>query len=204
MERRIVSASILVAIVAVVVQTVVHVANAAFWDLEALNADEEHNAFAWASSMSTFAAGFFIFLPVAAAPVLGRLSLALSAAITFFSFDDALSVHERLSERSVDLLDAQVSLERIVWPVVYLPALAFVFVMLWRMGNSTAIRVGLGLLAAAILAELSSALYVDDGDVGSWPDVLEVTLEEGAELAGWILVAGALAARAYALADRRT
>jgi hypothetical protein len=37
----------------------------------------------------------------------------------------------------------------------------------------------------------------------TWAETLEVAFEEGAELAGWILLAGALAARAYLLAGRR-
>lgn len=209
MERRIVSTACWIAVAAVILQSATQLTNFAIEaDVDALNADEEHNAFAWASSVSTFAAAFFLFVPAVAAGTLDRLTVALSASIAFLSLDDALSLHERLAERSVDVLDLEFSLQRVVWPVVYLPLLALVFVILLRMAHQhsgwtgTALKAGLLLLAAAILAELTSALYVDDGE-DSWPNTLEVTLEEGLELAGWILIAGALAARAYLLAGRR-
>jgi hypothetical protein len=208
-ERRIVSTAFLIAAAAAILQSVGHLTNFAFdADIEALNADGEQNVVSWASSMSTFAAGFFLFLPAVAAGALDRVTLALVGAITFFSLDDALSIHERLAERSIDVLDAEVSLQRIVWPIVYLPSLVFVFVMLWRMAQAnsgpmgTAIKVGLMLLVAAVVAEVTSALYLGEGDEEAWANVVEVTLEEGAELAGWILIAGALAARAYVLAER--
>jgi hypothetical protein len=209
-ERRIVSTACWIAVAAAILQSVGHLTNFAFFDgdIEALNADGEQNVFSWASSMSTFAAGFFLFLPAVAAGALDRVTLGLVGAITFFSLDDALSIHERLAERSIEVLDAEVSLQRIAWPIVYLPLLVFVFVMLWRMAQAksgpmaTALKVGLMLLVAAVVAEVTSALYLGEGEEGTWPDVVEVTVEEGAELAGWILIAGALAARAYVLAGR--
>jgi hypothetical protein len=207
--RRIVSIVYWVAVVGVLVQSAAHVADFAFFDgdVKALNADEEENPFAWASTVSTFAAGFFLLLPAVAADALTRMTVVLVSAIMFFSLDDAIALHERLADRSVEIVDVEITVERIAWPILYLPALVLVFVMLWRMARgspppiATPIKVGLGLLAAAIFAEVSSAFYIGDADVGRWPDVLEVTFEEGAELAGWILIAGALAARAYRLAE---
>jgi hypothetical protein len=197
-----------VALAAVVLQSVGEVANFALdADIDALDADEELNVFAWASSMSTFAAAFFLFVPAVVVPTLDRVRLLVAGALAFFSLDDALSFHERLAERSVQLLDSEVSLERVVWPVVYLPLLAFVFVILFRMARrhpnliGTALLVGLGLLALAVVGEVTSALYVEDEE--TWGSTIEVAVEEGAELAGWILIAGALAARLYADARAR-
>ncbi len=203
--QRVVPLAAWIAVAAVALQTFAHLGTVAFdADAAALNADEEHNAFAWASSMATFAAGFFLFVPAAAAGALDRVTLALVGALLFFSLDDAISFHERLAEKSIAVLGADVSLQRIAWPLVYLPALAFVFIMLWRMAErSTAIKVGLGLLAAALVAEVTSALYVSEGDDESWAAAFEVVVEEGAELGGWVLVAGALATRAFELAGRR-
>ena len=209
-ERKIVSTAWWVAFAAVAVQTALHLANFAFFDgdIDGLNADEEYNAFAWASSMSTFAAAFFLFVPAVAAAALDWMTAALAAVITFFSIDDAIGIHERLAERSVELLNVQVSLERVTWPLVFLPALAFAFVMLLRMAQASsrrisfAIKSGLALLAAAVLAEVTSAAYLGNGDV-TWTETLEVAFEEGAELAGWILIAGALAAGAYLAAVPR-
>lgn len=210
-QRRIVSTACWVAVVAVIVQSAAHLGNFAFdADVEALNADEEHNAFAWASAVSTFAAAFFLFVPAVAAGALDRITAALSGAIAFLSLDDALSLHERFAERSVEVLELEFSLQRVVWPVVYLPLLAFVFLILLRIARASArsvaaaLQVGLLLLAAAIVAEITSALYIGEGDEGTWPNALEVTFEEGAELAGWILIAAALAARADLLRGSRT
>ena len=51
---------------------------------------------------------------------------------------------------------------------------------------------GLALLAAAVVLEVCSAALIRAGfDRGSVLYELEVVLEEGAELAGWILIAGA-------------
>ena len=206
--RTIVSTAAWIALAAVLVQSVAELANFGFdFELDALNADEEFNAFAWASSMATFAAAFFLFVPAVAAGTFDGITMLASGSIAFLSLDDAIGLHERLAERSIEILDAQVSLQRVVWPLFYLPLLVFVLVILWRMAKgsdpaSVALKVGLVLLAAAIGAELTSALYVDEG-VDSWPAALEVAFEEGAELAGWILIAGALAGRAYLNAERR-
>jgi hypothetical protein len=206
--RTIVWTAVGVALAAVVLQSVGEVANFALdADIDALDADEELNVFAWASSMSTFAAAFFLFVPAVVVPTLDRVPLVAAGALAFFSLDDAVSFHERLAERSVQLLDSEVSLERVVWPVVYLPLLAFVFVILFRMARrhsnviGTALLVGLGLLALAVVGEVTSALYVEDDE--TWGSTIEVAVEEGAELAGWILIAGALAARLYADARAR-
>lgn len=207
--RAIISTAAWIALVAVVVQSVAELANFGFsFDRAALNADEEYNAFAWASSMSTFAAAFFLFVPAAAAGALNRITLLLAAAIAFLSLDDAVGLHERVAERSVEILDVEVPLQRVFWPLIYFPLLVFVFVILLRMARevappfSTALGGGLALLALAIVAELSSALYIGD-DEHTWANAVEVAVEEGAELAGWVLIAGAFAALAYLGAERR-
>lgn len=203
-----VSATWWIAVGAVVVQTSLHIANFAFWKVDGLDADQEYNAFAWASTMTTFAAAFFLFVPAVAAGALDRATAALAAVIAFFSIDDAVGIHERLAERSVEVLNVEVSLERVTWPLFFLPALVFVFVMLLRMARkspdriSFAVKCGLLLLAAAVFAEVTSAAYLSEGKV-TWTETLEVAFEEGAELAGWILIAGALAVRAYLLAGRQ-
>jgi hypothetical protein len=206
-ERRLVSTTWAVAVTAVAIQTGVHIANFAFWKLDGLDADQEYNAFSWASTMTTFAAAFFLFIP-AAAIALDRMTTAVTAVIAFFSIDDAVGIHERLAERSVEVLNVELSLERVIWPLAFLPALVFVFVMLLRMARTSpdrisfAITSGLLLLGAAVFAEITSAAYLADDRV-TWTETLEIAFEEGAELAGWILLAGALAARAYLLAGRR-
>ncbi len=88
-----------------------------------------------------------------------------------------------------------------MWIVLYLPLLVLAFAVLAALARDTDARtrrfihVGLGLLVFAVAAESSSALTHSWGyEDGSTYDTFEVAVEEGAELAGWILVAAALAA----------
>lgn len=57
------------------------------------------------------------------------------------------------------------------------------------------------LLAGAVAAEgFMTIWFAAGGERGSWPHVVKVTVEEGAELAGWIgISSGLLAATAVTL-----
>jgi hypothetical protein len=62
---------------------------------------------------------------------------------------------------------------------------------------STVPMAGAGLLGAAVVLEVVSYALVRLGyGFRDWPFVIEILVEEGAELAGWILCAGALTAAA--------
>ena len=94
---------------------------------------------------------------------------------------------------------------RLFWPVLFFPLLAFSFLTLLRLARSapprarSAIQLALGLLVVALIVEVAWAGYVlSDGDPLSWPNTLEVGFEEGAELAAWFLIVGALASIAVA------
>jgi hypothetical protein len=173
-----------------------------------LHADMERNAWAWAGSVTIFAAALAAFLPAVAEAVVDLSGLVLALILAFFSLDEAISLHEKIAERSVDLLGTRVSFERVVWPLVFLPLLGTAFLLLVRIARAApgpvrlAIVGGLGLLAAAVFAEVTSGVYLEAGSENTWKDAFEVVIEEGAELAGWILIGGALTARAYVLARR--
>ena len=83
--------------------------------------------------------------------------------------------------------------------MLYLPLLAFVVVSLWRLAANASERIrralllGLALLAAAVAAEVLSAVWWSE-DSRPLVDDLEIAFEEGAELAGWILIATAVLA----------
>lgn len=196
------------AVAAVAVQAATHVADVAFWDGDvfALHADVEGNAFAWLGSAVTFAAALMAFLAAIAVRVVDRVGIALAAIVAFFSLDEGIALHERIGESSVEALGLDLSLRRAAWPLVYVPLLVVAFVLLWRIAQrgsppvARAIRIGLGLLVLAVVAEVTSTLYLPDGSENTWKDAIEVVIEEGAELGGWMLVATGLAARAYLLA----
>jgi hypothetical protein len=205
---RIVRTAAVLAAAAAFALALIHLLNVALRDGEVLqlHADMERNAWAWAGSVTIFGAALAAFLPTVTEAAVDLSGLALAVIFAFFSLDEAISLHERIAERSVDLVGARVSFERVIWPLVFLPLLAATFLLLLRLAKSApkSVRVGLvgglGLLGAAVFMEVTSGAYLEAGSENTWKDAIEVALEEGAELAGWILIAGALTARAYLLA----
>lgn len=124
--------------------------------------------------------------------------------MSFLSLDDAIFIHERIAE-----LDTTFGLGssggRVVWPVVYLPLLGGLLIALLVVAGAVPsrgggiLRAGAGLLVAAVALEVSSYALVRLGyGFRDWPFAVEIALEEGAELAGWILISGALTASAAA------
>lgn len=202
---RIVFAGFAIASLAFVAQSAAHFAYVFLFDARVgqLNLDAENNAFAWASSVTTFVAAL---LAVAVAYLWHRVWLLLVAAVlAVFSLDDAVQLHEELGEWANGKLGLPDELARVIWPALFFPLLAFVFVALWRLANRAAkpvrvtIRLALGLLVLAIVAEASAAAwYGTGGEAETFVGALEIAIEESAELAGWILVATGLAATAFA------
>lgn len=186
-----------IAAAAVALQSVADLVGYAFFDrADQLNADAEPNLWSWASATATACAAFALLLLALTRPGRRTVLVFLAAATGFFSLDDALQVHERL-RGVVGWEDPQ----RALWPAVYLPLLAAVFLLLWRVAGEAAprigltIRLGLGFLVAAVACELISAVMVQvELGPGTLAYELEVIVEEGLELAGWILIASALAA----------
>jgi hypothetical protein len=195
------SVGLALAIAGVVVQTTAHLTQAfAFPSLDELSADRDsNNPFAWASSVTIFSAALTTF-------VLYGLSrrwtlLLLAVALMFFSVDDIVGVHEKLALRSESALNLVEYSRRAVWVVLFMPLLAYVTIVLVSIARRADPRtrrfiyVGLGLLIFGVGVEASSAVTHHWGyEGGSTYDVYEVAVEEGSELAGWILVASALTA----------
>jgi hypothetical protein len=198
--ERLVSTGYALALLAVGIQSVAHVANGAFFDddIQAFNADDDASVFAWASSAVTFVAGFLVFLLWLLLSGHGRLLL-VAAVLAFFSLDDMTRIHERVGTavRS-DVFGLPDESSRLLWPALFFPLLAVAFGVLWGLARDapgragSTVRIGLLLLAAGVAAEVVTApLYIFDEATG-WPGRTEVVVEEGAELAGWILVATGL------------
>ena len=100
---------------------------------------------------------------------------------------------------------------RVVWPIVYLPVLVAAFVLLWTLSQvvprraDRLLRLGLVLLVGAIVVEIATAAIIEAGyERDSLLYNLEVALEEGLELSGWMLVATALFATSIAWAAGRS
>ncbi len=202
---------IVFAVLGVAVQSLSHLGNELVFDgdIGALSADRDGNTFAWASAVATFTAGFVLFLLALSEPFRAGRLLAGAAVLAFLSLDDVVGVHERLGTAvRDDVFGLPTGWGRLTWPVLLLPLLALTFVVLWQVSQEAAaragrfLRIGLGLLALAVLVEVATApLYIGDRDDG-WPGDIEVVLEEAAELAGWILIAAGLSAIAVTRLQR--
>jgi hypothetical protein len=120
--------------------------------------------------------------------------LALAGLLAFITVDDAIGLHDRIG---VD------------WPLVLFPLLACTFVLLWSALDerraSAYIRVGLLLLTMSVLLGQAAepVLTAFGWGVGSWPYEIKIVIKQGAELAGWIVIAGALVMAAAAPSMRR-
>lgn len=188
------------AIVAVTIQTAAHFVYAYVWPSLLLNADNDWATFAWVSSVVTFSGALAASVLAAVGPERGP-KLALAAILALFSFDEGVRLHERLAAH-VDSLIPWEEAGRAAGMLVLLPLMAVAFVVLWRLSGGEAgrvrgqIRLGLGLLVTATLLEAVVSTLIRHG---GWrgtdlPMVLEVVIEEGAELGGWILIVTGVAA----------
>lgn len=197
------------AVAAFVLQSAVHVTNVLLdrrFDL--LDADTDHGVFAWASAAATAAAAVLAF--VLASRLRRRDYVLLGVALAVFALDDLLAVHERIGELDDTLgLPERIQLQRLVWIIVLLPLLAAAAILLWRIAAEApprageVVRAGLALLVLAVAAEaVTPVLFNFDWGQDSIPYESEVVFEEGAELAGWILVVTGLAAFTAAAVQR--
>jgi len=191
------------ALAGVSAQTALHLINRAWWRSEQLNADVDGNL------LTLFASGALLVGAAAAlllAAVGGRRFqfLLLAAVLALFAVDEVVALHERVSLRATAVLGVDNHFARALWPALYLPLLAFTFVTLWQVARAATrvrfpILVGLALLVAAVGVEMIwSSWHLSGGEIGDWPDTVEVALEEGLELGGWILIGFGLLAAALA------
>jgi hypothetical protein len=165
-----------------------------------LNVEAENSSFSWASSVATFAAGFAALL-TALGGHRPRRYLALGGILAWFSFDDSVQVHERLGEwATTNVFAARDDYAHALWLVVFFPLLGAAFLLLWQVSRELpsrgrfVLRLGLVGLVVGIAAEAATAaLYTVVGKgAESVLGALEIAVEEGSELAGWILIATAL------------
>jgi hypothetical protein len=165
---------------------------------------EEGGLMTWASSCATFAVAALALLLSVVDPEQRIRGAAVAAGAAFVSFDDAAFIHERISFRLADELEISSSYVQLIWPVLYLPLLVVLAALLMRLARATReahrfVVLGLTLLGAAVVLEVVWHAIVRAGyEEGSAPWVLEVVIEESAELVGWILIATGAALRLVA------
>jgi hypothetical protein len=202
MPDRILRVGLVIAVVGTLVQGLSELVDYFAFDLDVwnLNADADNNAFAWASSVAQFAAAFCCSLLLIAGWWSFRRLLALTLILAFFSLDDIARFHEDLAfEFRQDVLGVQLAYGRVIWPILFFPLLAAAFILLWRFADQATaraagfIRLSLVMLVLAVFAEMGSTALGSDSE-DTLPYVLEVVVEEGLELAAWVLIAAAAAA----------
>ncbi len=149
------------------------------------------------TAVEAAAAAFAGVLAVLPRPVRWRM-LALAALLAFLSADDILALHDRLS---IEQLGPIPHASRLVWPLVFGPILVLTGFLLVLAVRRAAVAVrqtvyaGLVSLVAAVVLEAATPILFALGfGHGSAPYELEVVVEEGLELAGFVRVATGLAA----------
>jgi hypothetical protein len=191
--------TLLVSAVAFVLLAVTHLVDilALAGRFRAFDADEDGGVWTWAS-VATQAAGAALLAMMAMSSARRRGYALCSLAVAFLSLDDALLIHERLMLGG--RFDFFPHAGRTIFPLLYLPLLVAVSVGLWRIAEAqdwgwtrVLVRGGLVALAVAIGLEAGSpllfALGQGDNSVGY---ELEVAIEEGLEMMGWLWVTGGL------------
>jgi|tagenome__1003787_1003787.scaffolds.fasta_scaffold20445034_1 hypothetical protein len=196
--RRIVAATLVASISLVLLLAVLHLLNALPGDHhhEWLDADNDRSVWSWASVASEAAAA--VLLGLLAATSIRPAALAFCAGVVMFlSLDDFIRVHEALGSTYSPFPHAARSL----WPVFYLPLLGVLLVLLWRVAQGfgpverALLRTGLLALVVAVGLESATPLLFAVGQGhGTAGYEVEVAVEEGLELGGWIWIAGGLAA----------
>lgn len=206
---RLLDATIVVTLAATAVQSVTYafsvvaLGNATLFDI-----DQDSGVFTWASATATAFAGVALVVLAYLQKSHRRMLAVLGAVCLYLSLDDAAALHERVGQdvRNDVLHTSLASLNGIIWPILFFPLLAFAFLaFMWLAARACTSRerrfiiVGLGLLVLAIGAEAIHGPIGAMRDIGDFRYYAEVTVEEGLELAGWIVLAGA----AFSLLLRR-
>jgi hypothetical protein len=179
---------------------VTHLANAMFFDTVVLDANGEGTVWTWLSVVAAAGVAGGAALRAVWVRAERRVFIALAVSAAFLSMDDLTVLHERVSGRVYARLGLSDSWDSVVWPVIYLPVLtATVLLGLVVARGSLArtrrfIHAGLALLALSVLLEVVSAPW--SGREENTVHTVEGALEEAAELAGWMLLAAAVLARA--------
>ncbi|MGH2952429.1 MAG: hypothetical protein ACRDK9_00205 [Solirubrobacterales bacterium] len=161
-------------------------------DVFGLNAALEISFNNWLTVVATFAAALVAALHALIIPARRAWFWILAATLTFLSMDDLVRLHERIGDRiGIDNIEV----------AVFAPAYVFVFLTVWVLSREAApraaqvMRLGLALLAVAVAVDLGTALTPDPGagEAASLAPV-RVAVEEGLEVAGWIMVGGGMVA----------
>lgn len=150
--------------------------------------------------MATLAAGLAALLYTRSSPHPGR-AWVLGALLVYFALDDWVEIHENLGEDVSDALGFPGYVGPRLWVALYLPLIGAVVALLWLVAEEVggrarqSIVAGMGLLAAGYALEAFGIVTKRLEERGvELPHAVRAGLEEGTELAGWIVLAGGVTA----------
>lgn len=156
-----------------------------------LNPELEGNLLTWVAVVASFAGALAAALHALILPVRRRWFFVLAATLGFFSLDDGIRLHERVGD-NIGLFDN-------VETLIFAPLYAVAFLIIWAYAREVftragiLLRLGLMLLLAAVVVDLGSALTSNLEEQGTaWPRAIQLAVEEGLEVSGWILVSATL------------
>jgi hypothetical protein len=209
-----------VTIVVVVLQCLLHLVDAAVFDLRIgrLDADSDRSVWSWTGSAAELMAALGAGLLMVVAPGRWKWLAFLTVVFAFFSMDDTVQVHERLSHILDGFPGGPPIPRRALWPILYAPLMLLTYILMWRVSGAmaqrcrAAVRGGLVMLGVAIVLEFAVSTLIiragygrvaHDTRVGSMLYEFEVIVEEALELAGWLLIAAAFIATGLDLLSRR-
>ena len=178
------------AVIAVVVQTTLHLIGA-LRGISFLSANSENNPIAWSHGVAIFATAFVAVLHAVSIDHKRGRFIVIAAILAFLSLDEVVSIHERIAAWVLEELQLSRVWDSVLWPVIYLPLAGILALFLLRVASDAprpagrAILFGLGLLVASVVAEVVSAPWSTGENV---VHTIEGAFEEGAEIAGWILI----------------
>lgn len=188
---------------AALVQALVYLLGLAFLErgFRLADLDAEQTVFSWTTSAVIVVAAAACLLSLARGS--GWRYLWLAGLLGFLSLDESIALHERVGGLAVKF-GMWVELGRLIWVLVYLPLLALILWEIWVGGGHDrgVTSIGLTLLVVAVGIEAFSWVpLMGELSLTDAPYRIGVVLEEGAELAGWICIAGGLSTMAV---TRRT
>jgi hypothetical protein len=203
--RRLAVAGVTVAVVSFAVTMAVGLIEGTVAPYDRLDPDSEESVFDWASTGVTLVTAFLCTVHAIAVPRRRWAYGVLAGLLLYLSFDDAFRIHETVGTDLREDLGLAASIGARLWTAAYLPLLAVVVVLLWRVVRAGP-PAGLKLLLTG-LACFGGAIALEAvGATSLGTPLLFVVTEESLELAGWELVAAALtivlvASIAWSLAD---
>lgn len=154
----------------------------------------------WITVVASFAAALAAALHAFLVPARRLWFVVLAAIFALLSLDDLAQIHERVA----DNLDGRLGLlpdivADHIETVIFAPLFAAALLIGWALAGEISVRagrflrLGLMLLLAAVVVDLGSTVTMElEGEGTAWPQATRIAVEEGLEVAGWVLVSATL------------